>query len=68
LTGALEMLQARPVLQIHDRDVELTLPLLGRLRRLVPYATVRFAAVVPGASGNGLGLLGGRRGRGYVSG
>ncbi|MEW9532927.1 hypothetical protein [Microbispora sp. NPDC049125] len=68
LTGGLELLQARTLLQIDDRGVELTLPLLGRLRRLVPYATVRFAAVVPRASSSGLGLLGGRRGWGYVSG
>ncbi|GII75044.1 hypothetical protein Sru01_00260 [Sphaerisporangium rufum] len=68
MIGMTELLQARTRLQIDGRGMELTLPWLGRLRRFVPYAEIRSAEARPSTSGRGLGLVGGPRGWGYVSG
>ncbi|MGV9325409.1 hypothetical protein [Streptosporangium sandarakinum] len=68
LYGLFEALQARTSLLIDRTGLHVTFPLLGRLRRSVPYATVRFAEVRSGVSGAWLGLTGGSRGWGYVGG
>ncbi|MEN3536138.1 hypothetical protein AAH991_13565 [Microbispora sp. ZYX-F-249] len=68
LLGLIAVLSARTRLRIDGSGVEVSLPGLGGLRRAVPYDTVLFAAVRPKASGRGLGMIGGSRGWGYVSG
>ncbi|WP_405395736.1 hypothetical protein [Microbispora hainanensis] len=68
LMGLAAILSARTRLRIDGGGVEVSLPGLGGLRRVVPYDTVLFASVRPEASGRGLGIIGGSRGWGYVSG
>ncbi|MEV4323676.1 hypothetical protein AB0J37_15710 [Microbispora rosea] len=68
LMGLAAILSARTRLRIDGSGVEVSLPGLGGLRRVVPYDTVLFASVRPEASGRGLGMIGGSRGWGYVSG
>ncbi|GIH61024.1 hypothetical protein [Microbispora siamensis] len=68
LMGLIAVLSARTRLRVDGRGVEVSLPWLGGLRRVVPYDTVLFASVLPEASGRGLGMIGSSRGWGYVSG
>ncbi|MGW5264377.1 hypothetical protein ACWEQG_25670 [Microbispora sp. NPDC004025] len=68
LMGLTAVLSARTRLRIDGTGVQVSLPGLGGLSRAVPYDTVLFASVRPEASGRGLGMIGGSRGWGYVSG
>ncbi|MEU6410673.1 hypothetical protein [Microbispora sp. NPDC046933] len=69
LVGVFLVLQARTVLRIDGRGVEVSLPWLGGLRRALPYDAVQFASVRPRGSRTGPGgLVGGSKGWGYVSG
>ncbi|MET8762916.1 hypothetical protein [Lentzea sp. NPDC004782] len=66
--GLFMVLQATARIQIDSTGVLVTLPLLGRARRRVPYEHVRQAEIAEHAPVAGWGLTENKRCRGYVTG
>ncbi|RSM50782.1 hypothetical protein DMA12_01120 [Amycolatopsis balhimycina DSM 5908] len=66
--GLFMVLQAKARIRIDGDGVLVTLPLLGRARRRVPYEHVRQAEIAERAPAAGWGLTENKRCRGYVTG